>query len=80
MTTKLTLKLKKSIIDKAIEYAEENKTSLSKLIENHLLALTYKRNRKNEISPLVESLIGVIHSEDIDYKKDYTNYLFEKYK
>lgn len=80
MDTKLTLKLNKSIIDKAKEYAKEKNTSLSKIIENYLLALTDVGNKEIEISPLVESLIGVISPDDEDYKKDYSNYLSEKYK
>ncbi len=80
MDTKLTLKLDKSIIDSAKEYAKEKNISLSKMIENYLQALTNKQSKEIEISPLVESLIGVITSQEADYKKDYTNYLSEKYK
>jgi uncharacterized alpha/beta hydrolase family protein len=40
MDTKLTLKLEETIIEKAKEYAKNNKTSLSKLIENYLLNIT----------------------------------------
>ena len=80
MDTKLTLKLDKSIIEKAKEYAKEKNISLSKMIENYLQALTNKRGKKIEISPLVESLIGVISPTESDDKKDYTNYLSEKYK
>ncbi|MDP3927951.1 MAG: DUF6364 family protein [Bacteroidota bacterium] len=36
---------------------------------------------KPSITPLVESLSGVINvPEDFDYKKEYANYLEEKYK
>ena len=80
MDTKLTLKLDKSIIDKAKEYAKGKNISLSKMIENYLQALTNKQSKEIEISPLVESLTGVISPQEEDYKKDYTNYLSEKYK
>ena len=80
MDTKLTLKLDKSIIDKAKEYAKGNNISLSKMIENYLQALTNKQSKEIKISPLVESLIGVIPHIKKDYKKDYTKYLSEKYK
>ena len=34
-----------------------------------------------EITPLVESLSGVVKlPKDFDYKKEYTDYLTEKYK
>ena len=79
MNTKLTLKLNKSIINNAKEYAKKKNISLSKMIENYLQALTNKRNKDVEISPLVKSLIGVINPPKTDYKKDYTNYLSEKY-
>ena len=80
MDIKLTLKLDQTIIEKAKAYAKEKNISLSKMIENYLKALTGKKRKKIEISPLVESLTGVISSKDEDNKKDYTNYLSEKYK
>lgn len=80
MDTKLTLKLDKSIIDRAKEYAKEKNISLSKMIENYLKALTNKPEEEIKISPLVESLIGVITPQEIDNKEDYTNYLSEKYQ
>ena len=80
MDTKLTLKLNKSIIDRAKEYAKGKNISLSKMIENYLQAVTNKQGKEIEISPLVESLTGVIRQKKSDYKKDYTKYLSEKYK
>ena len=79
MNTKLTLNLDKSIIEEAKSYAKENKVSLSKLIENYLNSLTKKSDKKNvKVSPLVESLTGVI-SSDVDERKSYRDYLSEKY-
>ena len=80
MDTKLTLKFNKSIIDKAKEYAKDRNISLSKMVENYFRALTNRQNKEVEITPLVESLMGVISLEETDYKIDYTNYLSEKYK
>jgi len=80
MDTKLTLKLEKSIIERAKEYAKEKNISLSKMIENYLQALTNKQNKEIKISPLVESLIGVISIKETDYKKEYSNYLSDKYE
>ena len=80
MNTKLTLNLDTHIIDRAKDYAKSNQVSLSKLIENYLQALTNKNKKEIEVSPLVESLTGVIPSEEeVDYKKEYTDYLTEKY-
>lgn len=79
MNTKLTLNLDKDIIDQAKGYAKDNRISLSKLIENYLDSLTKRSERKSKISPLVESLTGVIPSGNYDDRNDYKDYLTEKY-
>ncbi len=79
MDSKLTLKLNESVIKKAKQYAKEHNISLSKMIEKYLKAVTIKKNNKIEISPLVESLTGVIELEKNDYRKGYTNFLSQKY-
>ena len=79
MNTKLTLNLDKGVIDQAKNYAKNNSVSLSKLIENYLDSLTKRSDKKSQISPLVESLTGVIPSRNYDDKKDYKEYLSEKY-
>lgn len=79
MNTKLTLSLNKQIIEEAKSYAKENQVSLSKLIENYLNSLVKTSHKKTtRISPLVESLTGVISSE-IDERKSYHDYLSKKY-
>ena len=81
METKLTIRLNKGVIAKAKEYAQEHQISLSKLIESYLDSITKQDKTTNEISPLVESLSSVIQLEkDYDYKKDYSDFLKEKYK
>ena len=81
MDTKLTLKLDKEIINRAKDYAESKKISLSKLIESYLQLLTNESSSKDKISPLVESLSGVIElPKKYDDKDDFANYLTEKYK
>ncbi len=81
MDTKLTLRLNKSIIDRAKDYAHNQNISLSKMIEAYLESVTKPKTKIADISPLVESLTGVIRLDDnFDYKKDYTNYLTDKYK
>ncbi|SFL17628.1 DUF6364 family protein [Proteiniphilum acetatigenes] len=80
MTTKLTLNIDKDIIEYAKSYAKENNVSLSKLIENYLNSLTQKDNKQSKkVSPLVESLTGVIPSEELNERKSYRDYLAEKY-
>ena len=83
METKLTLRLNDRVIKRAKIYARHQKISLSKMIESYLDSLTGEKENDNKtaITPLVESLSGVIDlPPDYDYKKEYTNYLMEKYK
>jgi len=80
MNTKLTLNLNKSIIESAKDYAKENSVSLSKLIENYLNSLTKKQQKEIKVSPLVESLTGIIPSEtSTKNNDDYYDYLSQKY-
>ena len=81
MDTKLTLNVDKNVIEQAKEYAKDHQISLSRLIESYLSSLVAKNDRKIEITPLVESLSGVIELEnDFNYKESFTDYLIEKYK
>ena len=83
METKLTLRLNDSVIKRAKIYAKNQKISLSKMIESYLDSLTRENNHNDKLSitPLVESLSGVINlAPDFDYKKEYADYLTEKYK
>ena len=81
MNKKLTLSVDDLIIEKAKAYAEDNKESLSKLVENYFRLLTASRkNKKTEISPLVKDLMGTIDvPEDFDYKKAKYEYLKSRY-
>lgn len=79
MNTKLTLNIDDNVIEEAKSYAKNNSISLSKLIENYLLSLTNKKLKTTKVSPLVESLTGVVSLENADYKKEYSDYLSKKY-
>ena len=83
MNTKLTLRLSDNVIKRAKHYARSHEISLSKMIESYLDSLTKEKEeeRKISITPLVESLSGVIDlPADFDYRKEYGDYLTEKYK
>ena len=83
METKLTLRLNDNVIERAKLYAKSHRISLSKMIEAYLDSLTKEKNdeSKNSITPLVESLSGVINlPSDFDYKKEYSDYILKKYK
>jgi len=79
MDSKLTLKFNERVIERAKQYAKENNISLSRMIESYLQAVTLNKSTKLKISPLVESLTGVIELESYDYKKDYSDFLSKKY-
>jgi len=83
METKLTLRLNDKVIKRAKNYARSHKISLSKMIESYLDSITKQNEdeKKISITPLVESLSGVIDlPADFDYKKEYRDYLEKKYK
>lgn len=83
METKLTLRLNDNVIERAKSYARSHKISLSKMIENYLDSITKQEDdvKKISITPLVESLSGVIDlPADFDYRKEYRDYIDEKYK
>ena len=83
METKLTLRLDDNVIERAKSYARSHKISLSKMIENYLDSITKQKDdgKKISITPLVESLSGVIDlPADFDYRKEYRDYIDEKYK
>ena len=80
MNAKLTLKLDHNLIARAKRYAEKRNTSLSKMIESYLDSVTRSGSSGIEITPLVNSLSGVIDLPvDYDYRKDYNDYLGQKY-
>ena len=79
MDSKLTLKLNESVIERAKQYAKENNVSLSRMIESYLQAVTVRKKNKIIVSPLVESLTGVIELKNKNYRKDYTDFLSQKY-
>jgi len=83
METKLTLRLNEKVIERAKKYAREQKISLSKMIESYLDSLTREKSydQETEITPLIKSLSGVIElPDDFDYKKEYRDYITEKYQ
>ncbi len=69
MNTKLTLSLKKSIIEKAKQYAKSNNQSLSQIIESYLDKITSQNPEFGD--PELDSLRGIIKlPKDFDLKKE----------
>ena len=77
METELTLKLDKRILNQAKAYAIRHRKSLSGLVENYFKNLTeQQRSEKEELSPLVRGLSGVLKLKpDFDLKKDHLAHL-----
>ena len=82
MDTKLTLKLNQRVIEKAKAYASNKKMSLSRIVEAYLQSITSEKDiSKFEISPFVKSIsTGTEIPANLDYKKEYSDYLVNKHK
>ena len=80
METKLTLKLDKSVIQSAKQYAHHRNRSLSGLVEDYFRNLVASEGKQQlHYSPLVEELSGVISEKDLN-NLSYTDYLETKYE
>lgn len=81
MTTKLTLTIEQSVIEKAKIYAKAKGNSLSGIIENYLKVISKETPVSEvDITPLVKSLKGSFKApDDFDYKSELTKGLSEKY-
>ena len=83
MNTKLTLTLKKEVIDQAKKYASEKGRSLSEMVENYFKYLTEIKPEKKaeELSPRVKKLRGIVKvKSDFDYKKILDEERIKKYE
>lgn len=79
MNTKLTLNIDRDIIEKAKLYAKNQQVSLSNLVENYLLSLSKSSKNESSVTPLVESLTGIIPS-DVDERVEYRDFIDKKYQ
>lgn len=81
MNAKLTLKLNKNAIEQAKIYAKNTNQSLSFLVEKYFKLIAEKgQTSPDDISPVVKEISGIIKlSDDFDYKKEYHQYIEEKY-
>lgn len=79
MTTKLTLTVEKSIIDRAKSYAKNTGRSLSEIIENYLATIT-QENDATELSPKLKKIVGVVKlPKDFDEKKELRSEMEKKH-
>ncbi len=81
MHTKLTLTIEQTVIEKAKKYANGKGRSLSDIVENYLKVLTKEDiNESSDLTPIVKSLKGTFKApKNIDYKKELSKRLTEKY-
>ncbi len=81
MSTKLTLTIDDSVMEKAKKYAKNKEKSLSSIVENYLKVLVKEQSENNiELTPIVKSLKSTFHSDqDFDYKTALAKKLSEKY-
>jgi len=70
MTTKLTLRVEKRIIDKAKRYAREHNTSLSEIVATYLDYLTGDNTVAIDIDPEVLDLSDEILAEQLSDPDD----------
>ena len=68
MTTKLTLTVEKSVIERAKSYAKKTGRSLSELIEGYLDAIT-QENTEDRLSPKLGKIVGAVNLPD-DFDED----------
>lgn len=79
MTTKLTLTVEKSIIERAKLYAKNTGRSLSELIEKYLETITKDHGGKN-ISPKLKNIVGAVKlPKNFDEEKELRSYLEKKH-
>ncbi len=79
MTTKLTLSVEKSVIERAKEYAKKTGRSLSELVENYLDTIT-QHDKEEKISPRLKKLVGAVKlPADFDEKKELEAYYKKKH-
>lgn len=79
MSSKLTLTVDKSVIERAKSYAKNTGRSLSELIENYLISITID-NVEKELSPRLKKIVGVVQlPADFDEDAEIRSAIEKKY-
>lgn len=80
MTTKLTLTVEKTIIEKAKVYARNTGRSLSELIENYLESIIQENKPTGKMSSKLKNLVGSVKlPKNFDEKKELDEYFRKKH-
>lgn len=79
MTTKLTLTVEKSTIERAKAYAKGTGRSLSELIENYLETIT-QDSIDQKLSPKLKKIVGAVKlPENFDEENELRSYMEGKH-
>ncbi len=87
MQTKLTLRMDKSLIERAKKFAHDHDTSLSRIVSEHFSQMIADKEQasqdeaewKASLAPITRSLAGIAAGSDLT-EENYWNYLEEKHK
>ncbi len=77
--TKLTLSIDEKVVDRAKQYAKENHTSVSSMVQSYLDVLTKppRGSEEEDDPPILKKLRGVLKKKTS--RQDYRKYLLKKY-
>lgn len=80
MTSKLTLAMDKTVVERAKKYAYQRKLSLSKLVEFFFSSLTADtKGKRTTISPITATLVGMVKAKNFNDKDVLADVLLKKY-
>ena len=80
MNTKLTLRMKKEIIEQIKMYAMEHDKSVSSLTETLYKSILIKENEEDaELTPIAKKYKGIIKNDEVDTDIVKLSYLLEKH-
>ena len=79
MITKLTLSIDEKLVQKAKKYAQNNNTSVSKIVSNYLCTLNtgVKLTEHNDLSPRLKKLTGAFKVSE-NFKAAYYHQMEKK--
>jgi hypothetical protein len=81
MEHSITLEINEDIVARAKQFAKENNTTISKLVERYLDQITRNDEEKTQeaLTPLVRSLYGIAPlTEESEPGEDYFDYLLKR--
>jgi hypothetical protein len=76
---KLTLSVDEGVVERAKQFAANNGTSVSRLVEQYLDSVSRPVDLSS-LPPHLRSLVGIVKAPpDFDARKEYRDYLAKKY-